>query len=172
MAKISGNFGSGQTANGVLELLSPLAMVWRRAIEWGGTSALGSDGVSVTFTNTNLPKEGQVVAINTSGKAVAMAGTDTGDLAVESYGVVWTGYDQADSGAVDTITVLQGGFMLFDVDASLVSGTPTAGGAAYYSASINKWTSATTGGALSFGTIEQTGIVRGGQTFTRIKWSN
>ena len=60
MAKITGDFGSSQKANGVVELLSPLAMVWRRPLEWGGTSSLGSDGVSVTFTNTNLPKEGEI----------------------------------------------------------------------------------------------------------------
>tara|TARA_R110000824_G_scaffold235549_1_gene424337 strand:- start:49 stop:552 length:504 start_codon:yes stop_codon:yes gene_type:complete len=166
MAKISGNFGSGQTTNGVLELLSPLAMVWRRAIEWGGTSALDSDGVSITFTNTNLPKEGQVVKVNSSGKAIAVA---AGDDTNESYGVVWTGYDQSDSGAVDTITMLDSGYMLFDVDASLVH-SATAGALMYFSASVQKWTTTTTD-AVAHGVCEQTAIVRGGKTFTRIKWT-
>lgn len=167
MVKLSGNFGSQQTANGVVELLSPLTMIWRRPIEWGGTSALGSDGVSVTFTNTNLPKEGEVVKIGTDGKAAYLTGAETD--ANMSLGLVWTGYEQHDSGAVDTITMIDSNYMLFDVDASRID-SATAGEAIYWSASAKQFTTDTTS-AYAVGVCEMTGTVRGGNTFTRIKWS-
>ena len=167
MAKISGNFGSQQTGNGVVQLLSPLGLVWRRAIEWGGTTALGSDGVSITFDNSNLPMEGHVVKVDTDGKAAAVAAGETD--ANLSLGVVWTGYDQHDSGAIDTITMIDGGYFLFDVDASLVEAA-VAGQALYWSASVNQFTDDATG-AYAVGVCEQTGMSRGGKTFTRIKWT-
>lgn len=178
MAKISGNFGSGQTSNGVVEILSPLAGVWRRPIEWGGDSSLGSDGVSVTFTNTNLPEEGQVVEVGTDGTAdhcAALTGTETDLLRKASLGLVWTGKDQHDSGAVNTFTMIDGSNFLFDVSAGRVGSTLAAGKRALWDRVNKKFESTdNASGATSMyniGVVEQIGIARGGQTFARIKWT-
>jgi hypothetical protein len=175
MAKISGNFGTGQTANGVVELLSPLAMVWRRPIEWGGTSSLGSNGVSVTFTNTNLPKEGEVIMVGTDGKATTPEALTAADTGAASLCVVWTGYEQNDSGAVDTLTVLDGGYFVFDISSDRVtSGTPpVAGSLVYYDASVKEYT-VTAGAGSDFN--HNVGVCEGtrtaaGATYYRIRWS-
>jgi len=175
MAKLTGEFGSSQKANGVVELLSPLAMVWRRPIEWGGTSSLGSDGVSVTFTNTNLPKEGEVVYVFTDGTAKAAADLTAADTGAASLGVVWTGYEQHDSGAIDTFTMIDGNYFLYDVsdDRAKSGDPPVAGSLVYFDAGNKGYTDSTGSGATHYhkiGTCESTRTT-GGTTYYRIKWS-
>jgi hypothetical protein len=178
MAKITGDFGSSQKANGVVELLSPLAMVWRRPLEWGGTSSLGSDGVSVTFTNTNLPKEGEIVYVYTDGTAKAAVDLAAADTKAASLCLVWTGYEQHDSGAIDTFTTIEGNYFLYDVSDARVNAhvdtpIPTAGALVYWAADEKVYTSLASTGSdhyHSVGTCESTRTA-GGTTYYRIKWS-
>lgn len=176
MVKLSGDYGSQQTTNGVVELLSPMAFVWRRAIEWGGTSALTSDGTSITFTNTNLPKEGEVVKIGSDGKATQTFGnlavTDSGTT---SLCLVWTGYEVADSGAQDTFTVLDGAYYLFELSSDRVNSgaAPSAGTAVYYSANDKKFQNTNATGsykAYRVGVCEGT-VTRNSATYYRIRWN-
>lgn len=175
MVKISGDYGSQQTANGVVELLSPMHFIWRRALEWGGTTALGSDGTSVTFTNTNLPKEGELVMINSAGKAAQNGNLSVTDSGTTSLALVWTGYAVADAGAVDTITVVDGAYYLFEVSSDRVSSSmaPAAGYLAFYDASQKKFygTDSAEGvkGTYRVGVCEGT-TTRGGATYYRLRW--
>lgn len=180
MANISGNYGSQQTKNGVVELLTPLHLIWRRAIEWGGTAALGSDGISVTITTTNLPKEGEVVKINSSGKAVAVGGnlaaTDSGTT---SLALVWTGYEVADSAAVDVLTVIDAPRFLYEVSADRVNTTAglSSGHLVFWDSSISKYWGHASSGLTN--TTEHSYLVgicegsvtRNSATYYRIMWN-
>jgi hypothetical protein len=178
MAKMTGNFGSGQTVNGVVELISPLTMVWRRPIGWGGGTSMSSNGVSIVYDNTNLPLEGTVVLVQSDGDAnvtVNSGHASAYDLQGLSLALVWTGYDQHDSGAIDTITVIDSGHFLFDVspDRCTTGAEPAAGTVVYYDSDVDKFTNdpgATTDYNHPVGVCEGERTASG-LIYYRIKWT-
>lgn len=176
MVKLSGDYGSQQTTNGVVEILSPMAFIWRRAISWGGTSALTSDGTSITFTNTNLPKEGELVKIASDGTATQTFGNlATTDSGTTSVAMVWTGYEVADSGAQDTFTIIDGAYYLFELSSDRINSgaAPAAGTFVYYSANDKKFQNASASGSYftyKVGVCEGT-VTRNSATYYRIRWN-
>jgi hypothetical protein len=176
-----GNYGSQQTANGVVELLSPLQMVWRRGIEWGGTAALSSDGISVTVTSTNLPKEGHVVKINSSGKAVALsANMATTDSGTTSLALVWVGYEVSDAAASDVVTVIDAPWYLFEISSDRVDAayTLSAGRYVYYDGAsqvfygLDNTASGKTASTYGYACgVSEGATTRNGSTYYRVRWN-
>jgi len=176
-----GDYGSQQTANGVVELLSPLQMVWRRGIEWGGTAALSSDGISVTVTSTNLPKEGNLVRINSSGKAVSLTeNLATTDSGTTSLALVWVGYEVSDAAASDVITVIDAPWYLFEISSERVSASYalTAGFLVYYDGAANLFygeeftASGKTNSTYGYHCgVSEGAATRNGSTYFRVRWN-
>lgn len=165
-------FGSQQTANGVVNLLTPLTMVWRRDVPVDSSSFISADTskgaleFSTDTTGAHAILEGEWVILDAS----------SGEASIDDAGgnmgyMVWAGTDRQDIASSGGITILCGSYIAevseenFDDGGTYNYGTPLYIGTGSW---VGKLTSTDPGSGVVVARIEGS-TTRNGKVYYRIR---